>query len=183
MIKASDRNPTAKAALAPAPVPSAEPEDKALILFQVLVGGKVVSTRSFETVFSLTPRFEDSLDKVSDELPLAVKSIGRPGTRMVVAKVDKSDPDFVGREEAYDVGEVVSVPEVVSFLIERDVKTSAPLVRYYIDHGREYVKCGYTFMEMESFKKFLNGPTKKDYETLAVAHAEWCEKNQVIPFQ
>lgn len=184
MIRAEDRcpNPVAK----PAPVPPAEPAGKRIkFLMFTLDGDKMSPYGTLDIPSSSLTLYTDAIEQVADTQPDDSVELGRPGTRLIVVKVDKSDPDFVGTsDDRFEVGEIITVPLFVKFLNQKFPKFSAPLVRHYIDKLQQPCeKGGYTVRALEHFLRDLRGPAGKDFHAVAEAHSAWAAANRVTPFQ
>jgi hypothetical protein len=130
------------------------------------------------------PLYVEALEQVAESQPKDRVELGRPGTRLIVTKVDKSDPDFVGTsDDAFELGEVTTIPGFVNFLKQQFPRFSPTLVRYYLNRREPCVKCGYTVRALEDFLRDLRGPAARDFQEIADAHCAWAEANHYEPFQ
>lgn len=155
------------------PVPPAEPEGEEL-MFQVQVTGQDLLTKhlfAFKLPSALLTKFEDAVAELVEGLPKIKTVIGRPPRKLIVVAVNKADPTYLGGEYSFDLGEVVSLPQVVEFFNSNPGdKTSPGAIDYYTDRGLSFEKYGYTFRSVESFKKDLDGPAKRDFQAVFEAH-------------
>lgn len=167
-------NPSQAKPGTPAPVPSAEPAEKELLLQVNVTGLEGLLTKhlfAFKLPASLLPKLDEAIARAVEDLPKVETVIGRPPRKLIVVAVNKADPTFTGGENAFDLGEVISLPLVVEFFnsIPND-KTSPGAIDYYTDRSKPFEKYGYTFRTVEDFKKQLDGPTKRDIQEIFDAH-------------
>jgi hypothetical protein len=186
MIKAQDRAPQAKPAQTPATVQAETVPSKlsSVLLFVLDANGLLSPLFTFKLPEEQISRLEEGITQVVEELPDVKTEIGRPATKLIVTRIDKQDKEFRGGEDALDLGEVISVPELVSwFNSNPDDRTSAPLLRYYLKRHQPFVKYGYTVRALDDFKRDLNGPAKQDFYPVAEAHCAWAKANRVTPLE
>ena len=165
------------------PAAPAEPERRIVFIMQTLDGVKLSPLGAIEIPASYLDMVVDSVKAVADSCPRSqIQLLGRPGTRLIVTNVDKEDPEFVGKsEDRPNIGEVYTVPDVVDFFTAEQKPISAQLVRYYLKQRKPYVKCGYTFQDMEDFKRELSGPSGKHLHAIAEANIAWAQANHREP--
>jgi hypothetical protein len=185
MIKAQERSPnpsvqsSAKAQAETAPV-----RQISALIFTLDDNGLLSPVFTFKLPVEQWSKLEEAITEAVEELPEAKTEIGRPSTKLIVTAINKQDKDYKGGENALDLGEVISVPELVSwFNVDPDDKTSAPLLRYYLKRHQPFEKYGYTLHSLEDFKRNLNGPVKKDFYAVAEAHCAWAKANRVTPLE
>jgi hypothetical protein len=196
MIKAADRalllaktkpDAAAPAAQSTAQVPPAEPADEIVLqLFKLnLRTGVLAPVFAYKMVEGQVEAAEDKIAEVFSESPKAPKKImGRPPVRLIVTRVDKKDPDFVGMGgDPLEVGEVIELPLLIKLLKVPGSKLNATGLQYYLRNGRACEHSGYTFRKFEHFLKDLDGPARKDHQALADAHVEWCKGSHETPFE
>jgi hypothetical protein len=175
MTKIENKNSPAK----PAPVPSAEPVRDSRLFIQCIDSNGVLSNRfTFLLPEAQLEQLEGKIAELVEELPVAKTEVGRPPTKLIVTAVNKADRTYRGGENSLDLGEVISVPDLVAwFNVDPDDKTSAPLLRYYLKRHQPFEKYGYTLEALEDFKRKLDGPAKRDFYSIAEAHAAWAKEN------
>lgn len=175
-----------KAPAKPAPVSSAEPAPStALFLIQVIHGSGLPENRlTFRLPEAQLAQFEEKILEFVEELPDVKTEVGRPPVQLIVTAVNKADKTYRGGEWALELGEIISVPDLVSwFNSDPDDKTNASLLRYYLKRHQPFEKYGYTVRALDDFKKSLDGPAKRDYYTIAEANAAWAKSNHREPLQ
>lgn len=171
-----------KKAVSPTSSPPAEPGKKVIVIIQTLEGLKFTTYGTIELPASSMVLVTDALEAIADTSPEISLQVGRPGTRLLITDVDEVDPEFIGGEFKLERGEVMTVPDAVNFLSQRK-PTSAQLLRYYLKQSpsKAFKKFGYTFRDIEDFKRELVGPSGKHLHPVAEANIAWAQANHREP--
>lgn len=127
----------------------------------------------------------DAIEAVLAARPKISARLAKPGTKVIVTKVDPSDKNFVsgGGEFALKLGEVMTVPELIKFLKVPGSKLNASLPRFYFRSNLPFEHSGYTVRTLEHFLRDLKGPAGKDFQPIAEAHAALAAERNEVPFE
>jgi hypothetical protein len=182
VIRAS--GPAAKPVTAPVPAEPAPGRESSLLIFVLDANGLLSPLFTFKLPEEQISRLEEGISKVVEELPEVKTVVGRPPIKLIVTAINKQDPDYRGGEFALELGETLTIPELVSwFRSAPDDRSSSPHIRYYLNQRKPFEKYGYTVRALEDFKRDLNGPVKKDFYAVAEAHCAWAKANRVTPLE